>query len=139
MNLLKNALQPTRLLHIMLRVNHLETSINFYTQHMGMRLLRQNDYSQGRFTLAFLGFADEAEATVIELTHNWDTASYQMGNALGHLAFAVRDIYACCENFKAQGIKITRAPAAMRYDSTETIAFIEDPDGYTIELIEKAR
>ncbi len=123
-------------LHTMIRVGNLETSIKFYTEIFKMKLLRKTDYPGGRFTNAFIGYGDESCNTVIELTHNWDTASYDIGTGFGHLAFGVEDIYATCETIRSQGIKITREPGPMKHGTT-VIAFVEDPDGYKIELIEK--
>ncbi len=126
-----------RLLHTMIRVFDLEKSLEFYTRLLGMTLLRKTDYPDGRFTLAFVGFGPEDSHTVIELTHNWDQAEpYALGSGFGHLALAVPDIYQACERLAAAGAKITRAPGPMKHGST-VIAFIEDPDGYKIELIEK--
>lgn len=124
-----------RLLHTMIRVVDLKRSINFYTQVLGMRLLRQKDYESGRFTLAFVGYGDEKENTVIELTHNWDLQEYQQGNAFGHLAIAVDDVYAACEHIRQAGGNITREPGPMKHGNT-LLAFAEDPDGYKIELLE---
>lgn len=125
-----------RLLHTMIRVGDLDRSLDFYTRLLEMRLLRRTDYLEGKFTLAFVGYGDEADSSVIELTHNWDTASYEMGNAFGHLAIGVPDIYAACDRLASEGARITRPPGPMKHGST-VIAFIEDPDGYKIELIEK--
>jgi len=126
-----------RLLHTMLRVGNLERSIAFYTEVLGMRLLRRQDYPEGRFTLAFVGYQDEADGAVIELTHNWDTSSYELGNAFGHIAVAVPDAYRACEEIRARGGKVVREAGPMKHGST-VIAFIEDPDGYKIELIQRA-
>ena len=125
-----------RMLHTMLRVGDLARSIEFYTSVLGMRLLRKNDYQEGRFTLAFLGYQDESEGTVIELTHNWDTTSYELGNAYGHIAIAVDDAYQACEEIKARGGKVVREAGPMKGGIT-VIAFVEDPDGYKIELIQQ--
>ncbi|KLN61464.1 glyoxalase I [Kiloniella spongiae] len=126
-----------RFLHAMIRVLDLEKSIDFYTRHLGMKLLRKNDYPSGKFTLAFLGYGDEDNNTVIELTHNWDqTGAYELGNGFGHLALGVPDIYKTCELLEKEGVNIPRQPGPMAHGST-VIAFIEDPDGYKIELIEK--
>ena len=124
-----------RMLHTMLRVGDLESSLRFYTEVLGMRLLRRKDYPDGRFTLAFVGYGDEADHTVLELTHNWDTASYEIGTAFGHVALGVDDIYRTCETLRAKGAKIVREPGPMKHGGSE-IAFIEDPDGYRIELIQ---
>lgn len=123
-----------RLLHTMLRVGDLDKSIAFYTEIMGMTLLRKHDYPEGKFTLAFLGYGDEKHNTVIELTHNWDTASYELGNGFGHLAIEVPDVYQACERIRAAGGKITREPGPMKHGST-ILAFVEDPDGYKLELL----
>ncbi|EML1600272.1 lactoylglutathione lyase [Burkholderia cenocepacia] len=125
-----------RLLHTMLRVGDLDRSIKFYTELLGMKLLRCEDYPEGRFTLAFVGYEDESTGTVIELTHNWETPSYDLGNGFGHLAVAVDDAYAACEKIKAQGGKVTREAGPMKHGTT-VIAFVEDPDGYKIEFIQK--
>ncbi|MEN2471104.1 lactoylglutathione lyase [Burkholderia sp. GS2Y] len=125
-----------RLLHTMLRVGDLDRSIKFYTELLGMKLLRREDYPEGKFTLAFVGYEDESTGTVIELTHNWDTPSYDVGNGFGHLAVAVEDAYAACEKIKAQGGKVTREAGPMKHGTT-VIAFVEDPDGYKIEFIQK--
>jgi lactoylglutathione lyase len=122
------------MLHTMLRVGDLERSLGFYTQVLGMKLLRRKDYPDGRFTVAFVGYGDEADTAVIELTHNWDTRSYDLGNGFGHVAIAVDDVYAACERIRAKGGKITREPGPMKHGST-VLAFIEDPDGYKIELL----
>lgn len=124
-----------RILHTMLRVGNLEKSLDFYCNVLGMKLLRQKDYPGGKFTLAFVGYGDESENTVIELTHNWDTDSYDIGNGFGHIALGVDDIYKTCEQIKSLGGKVTREPGPMKHGST-VIAFIEDPDGYKIELIQ---
>ncbi|WP_175886379.1 lactoylglutathione lyase [Burkholderia sp. BCC0044] len=125
-----------RLLHTMLRVGDLDRSIKFYTELLGMKLLRREDYPEGKFTLAFVGYEDESTGTVIELTHNWETPSYDLGNGFGHLAVAVEDAYAACEKIKAQGGKVTREAGPMKHGTT-VIAFVEDPDGYKIEFIQK--
>ena len=126
-----------RLLHTMLRVFDLEKSIDFYTRLLGMKLLRRNDYEGGRFTLAFVGYGDEKDTAVLELTHNWDQAEpYTIGSGYGHIAIGVPDIYGTCEQLAKEGVKITRPPGPMKHGST-VIAFIEDPDGYKVELIEK--
>ncbi len=124
-----------RLLHTMLRVGNLERSIEFYTDVLGMKLLRQKEYPDGKFTLAFVGYGDESDTAVIELTHNWDTDSYDLGNGYGHIALGVDDIYATCDELKRRGGKVTREPGPMQHGAT-VIAFVEDPDGYKIELIE---
>ena len=124
-----------RLLHTMIRVGNLDRSIAFYTEVLGMRLLRRHDYPEGKFTLAFVGFQDEAEGAVIELTHNWGVESYELGNGYGHIALEVPDAYAACEAIKARGGKVTREAGPMKHGTT-VIAFVEDPDGYKIELIQ---
>jgi lactoylglutathione lyase len=125
-----------RMLHTMLRVGNLEQSLNFYTEVLGMTLLRKRDYEEGRFTLAFVGYGDEKNHTVLELTHNWDTDSYELGNAYGHIAIAVDDAYKACEEIKARGGKVVREAGPMKGGVT-VIAFVEDPDGYKIELIQQ--
>lgn len=126
-----------RILHTMLRVGDLERSLAFYTEVLGMRLLRRRDYPEGRFTLAFVGYGPESEQAVIELTHNWDTSAYELGNAFGHVALAVADAYAACEQIRARGGKVVREAGPMKHGTT-VIAFVEDPDGYRIELIQSA-
>ncbi|MFW2160581.1 lactoylglutathione lyase [Acinetobacter beijerinckii] len=125
-----------RMLHTMLRVGNLEQSLTFYTEVLGMKLLRQRDYEEGRFTLAFVGYGDEENNTVLELTHNWDTSSYELGNAYGHIAIGVDDAYQACEDIKARGGKVVREAGPMKGGVT-VIAFVEDPDGYKIELIQQ--
>ncbi len=124
-----------RMLHTMLRVGNLEQSLKFYTEVLGMKLLRKRDYEEGRFTLAFVGYGDEENNTVLELTHNWDTSSYELGNAYGHIAIGVENIYATCDDIRASGGIITREPGPVKGGTTE-IAFVKDPDGYAIELIQ---
>ena len=123
-----------RILHTMLRVTNLEQSLQFYTQVLGMKLLRQKDYPEGRFTLAFVGFGDEQSEAVLELTHNWDTKQYELGTAYGHIALEVEDVYSACEKIRAAGGKIVREAGPMKH-STTILAFVEDPDGYKIELL----
>ena len=123
-----------RLLHTMLRVGNLEDSISFYTDVLGMKLLRRKDYPDGKFTLAFLGYGDESDNTVIELTYNWGVDSYDMGSAYGHIAIEVEDVYKAAEDIKARNGKILREAGPMNAGTT-IIAFVEDPDGYPIELI----
>ena len=123
-----------RLLHTMLRVGNLDRSLAFYTDVLGMRLLRRKDYPGGRFTLAFVGYGDERDHTVLELTHNWDTSSYEIGTGYGHIALGVDDIQAVCEDIRAKGGKVVREPGPMK-NGTTVIAFVEDPDGYKVELI----
>jgi len=125
-----------RILHTMLRVGDLEKSIDFYTQVLGMRLLRRKDYPDGKFTLAFVGYQDEADGAVLELTHNWDTSSYDLGTGYGHIALEVEDAYKACEEIKTRGGKVTREAGPMKHGQT-VIAFVEDPDGYKIELIQR--
>jgi lactoylglutathione lyase len=125
-----------RILHTMLRVGDLERSISFYTNVLGMRLLRRKDYPEGKFTLAFVGYGEESENTVLELTHNWGVESYELGGAYGHMALEVDDVYRAAEEIRQRGGKIIREAGPMNAGST-VIAFIEDPDGYQIELIGK--
>mgnify|MGYP001809768945 FL=1 len=125
-----------QMLHTMIRVGNLDASIDFYTRLLGMKLLRRTDYPEGRFTLAFVGYGDENANAVIELTHNWDTGSYDLGTGFGHVALGVPDIHGTCRQLAEAGAKITRPPGPMKHGST-VIAFIEDPDGYKIELIER--
>jgi len=125
-----------RILHTMIRVGDLERSIEFYTEVLGMRLLRRQDYPGGRFTLAFVGYGPEETDAVIELTHNWDTTSYQLGEGFGHIALAVDDARAACEAIRERGGKVVREAGPMKHGTT-VIAFVEDPDGYRIELIER--
>ena len=125
-----------RILHTMLRVGDLERSLAFYTEVLGMRLLRRQDYPDGKFTLAFVGYQDEAEGAVLELTHNWDTACYDLGTGFGHLAVEVPDAAAACEAVRAKGGRVTREAGPMKHGST-VIAFVEDPDGYKIGFIER--
>jgi len=120
----------------MIRVGNLDKSIDFYTRMLGMRLLRRQDYPEGKFTLAFVGYGDEADSSVIELTHNWDTDAYDLGNGFGHLAIGVSDIYQVCEDIRAAGGVISREPGPMKHGNT-VIAFVKDVDGYAIELIER--
>jgi lactoylglutathione lyase len=125
-----------RILHTMLRVGDLARSLRFYCEVLGMQLISREDYPDGKFTLAFLGYGRNPEHAEIELTHNWDTARYELGSAYGHIALGVDDIYATCEKIRAAGGKITREPGPMKHGTT-VIAFLEDPDGYKIELIEQ--
>ncbi len=125
-----------RILHTMLRVGDLDRSLAFYTEVLGMRELRRQDYPGGRFTLAFVGYGLESEGAVLELTHNWDTPAYEIGNGFGHVAIEVPDAYAACEQIRKRGGKVVREAGPMKH-STTVIAFIEDPDGYKIELIQK--
>lgn len=125
-----------RMLHTMLRVGDLERSIAFYTQVLGMRLLRRKDYPEGKFTLAFVGYGDESDHTVLELTYNWGVDRYDLGSAFGHVALEVDDAYRACEDVAAKGGKVVRPAGPMKHGST-VIAFVEDPDGYKIEFIQK--
>ena len=126
-----------RLLHTMLRITNLERSLSFYTEVMGMKLLRRRDYPGGRFTLAFVGYGKESDTAVLELTHNWDTDSYELGSAYGHIAIGVDDIFGTCEAIRSKGGKVVRDPGPMSEGGT-VIAFVEDPDGYKLELIQLA-
>jgi lactoylglutathione lyase len=127
-----------RLLHTMIRVRDLDASLNFYTNLLGMKLLRKRDYPTGKFTLAFVGYGDETDNTVIELTHNWEQAEpYNLGNAFGHLAIGVPDVYKACERLADAGVKIPRPAGPMAHGGS-VIAFIEDPDGYRIELVQRS-
>lgn len=124
-----------RVLHTMLRVGNLQRSIDFYTQVLGMKLLRQQDYPDGKFTLAFVGYGAEIDHTVIELTYNYGVETYEMGGAFGHIAIEVEDAYVMCEQVKKAGVKVLREAGPMKHGNT-VIAFIEDPDGYKIEFIQ---
>jgi lactoylglutathione lyase len=126
-----------RVLHTMIRVGDLDRSIKFYTEVLGMKLLRKKDYPDGKFTLAFVGYGPESEQAVIELTHNWDTPAYDLGNGFGHIALAVEDAYAACTEIKQRGGKVVREAGPMKHGTT-VIAFVEDPDGYKIELIQRS-
>jgi len=123
-------------LHTMIRVGNLDRSISFYTDVLGMKLLRRQDYEGGRFTLAFVGYGSEDEGAVVELTHNWDTERYDLGNGFGHIALEVEDAYAACEEIKRRGGKVVREAGPMQHGTT-VLAFVEDPDGYRIELIQR--
>ena len=125
-----------RFLHTMLRVGDLDRAIEFYTQVLGMRLLRRKDYPDGRFTNVFVGYGDEADVAVVELTHNWDTTRYEPGTGFGHLAVEVDDAYKACEEVKRRGGKVTREAGPMKHGTT-VIAFVEDPDGYKIEFVQR--
>jgi len=125
-----------RLLHVMLRVVDLEKSINFYINILKMKLLRKKDYPEGKFTLAFLGYGEEETHTALELTHNWETHSYEQGNGFGHIAIDVPDVYKACEEIKKSGGKVVREAGPMKHGTT-ILAFVEDPDGYKIELLSR--
>jgi lactoylglutathione lyase len=125
-----------RILHTMLRVGNLERSLAFYTEILGMKLLRRNDYPDGKFTLAFVGYQDETDGAVLELTYNWGVERYELGNAYGHIAIEVPDAYATCEAIKQRGGKVVREAGPMKHGKT-IIAFVEDPDGYKIEFIQQ--
>ncbi len=125
-----------RLLHTMIRVGNLDRSIAFYTEVLGMRLLRRKDYPEGRFTNVFVGYGDEREHAVLELTHNWDTERYDLGSGYGHVAVEVDNAAQACERVRARGGKVTREAGPMKHGTT-VIAFVEDPDGYKIEFIER--
>ena len=125
-----------RILHTMIRVGDLKRSLEFYTRVLGMKLLRQADYPSGRFTNAFVGYDDEAKSAVLELTHNWDTRAYDVGSGYGHVAIEVEDAYKACEEVRNRGGKVTREAGPMKHGTT-VIAFVEDPDGYKIEFIQK--
>jgi lactoylglutathione lyase len=125
-----------RILHTMIRVGNLDRSISFYQDVLGMKLLRRRDYPEGKFTLAFVGYGDEAEHAVLELTHNWETPSYDLGNGYGHVAIEVDDAAAACDRVRTRGGKVTREAGPMKHGTT-VIAFVEDPDGYKIEFIER--
>jgi lactoylglutathione lyase len=125
-----------RLLHTMLRVADLNRSLVFYTDVLGMRLLRKTDFPDGKFTLAFVGYQEESEGAALELTHNWDTSSYDLGNGYGHIALEVDDAYAACATIKEKGGHVVREAGPMKHGKT-VIAFVEDPDGYKIELVQR--
>ena len=127
-----------RILHTMIRVGDLQRSLDFYTQVLGMRLLRKTDYESGRFTNAFVGYEDESKAAVLELTHNWDTKSYDLGTGYGHVALEVEDAYKACDEVRNRGGKVTREAGPMKHGTT-VIAFVEDPDGYKIEFVQRKR
>ena len=124
-----------RILHTMIRVGDLEKSLDFYTDVLGMKLLRKADYPDGKFTLAFVGYDSEENSSVLELTHNWDTKNYELGSGYGHIAIGVDDAYAACDAVRNKGGKVTREAGPMKHGTT-VIAFVEDPDGYKIELIQ---
>ncbi|MBI2318051.1 MAG: lactoylglutathione lyase [Betaproteobacteria bacterium] len=126
-----------RILHTMIRVTDLERSLRFYTEVLGMRVLRRKEYPEGKFTNTFVGYGDESQGAVIELTYNWGVSSYEMGNAFGHLAIGVEDVYKTCEEVKRLGGKVTREAGPMKFNPAAVIAFVEDPDGYKIELVRR--
>ena len=126
-----------RILHTMLRVGDLDRSLAFYTEVLGMKLLRRQDYPDGKFTLAFVGYQPESEGAVLELTHNWSVETYELGTAYGHIALAVPDAYKACDEIRARGGKVVREAGPMKHGST-VIAFVEDPDGYKVELIQRS-
>ncbi len=129
-----------RMLHTMYRVTDLDKSLAFYTEVLGMRLLRRKDYPEGKFTLAFVGYGDEAENTVLELTHNWETDEYDLGTGYGHIAIEVDDVYQACDQIKARGGQVVREAGPMKNSNSGTIlAFVKDPDGYLIELLSPQR
>lgn len=125
-----------RFLHTMIRVNNLEKSLQFYTGVLGMKLLSRHDYPEGKFTLAFVGYGDSKDDSAIELTYNWDRDSYTLGDAFGHIALGVEDVYKTCDEIRTKGGKVAREPGPMKHGTT-VIAFVEDPNGYKIELIER--
>ena len=124
-----------RLLHTMLRVKDLDETLRFYTEQFGMKLLRRRDYPEGKFTLAFVGYGDEKDHSVLEFTHNWGRSQYDLGDAYGHVAIGVDDIDGTCQSLRVAGVKITREPGPMKHGTT-LIAFVEDPNGYKVELIQ---
>ena len=132
-----SAFQEARLLHTMLRVRDLDRSLAFYVNRLGMTVLRRQEFTEGRFTLVFVGYGAERHATVIELTHNWDDRDYVLGSAYGHLAVEVVDLSAAIAELAALGVRITRAPGPLKGDLTQLIAFVADPDGYSVELIQR--
>jgi lactoylglutathione lyase len=127
-----------RILHTMIRVGDLDRSLEFYTKVLGMKELRRSDYPEGRFTNCFVGYGDEAQTAVLELTHNWDTKSYELGTGYGHVAVEVEDAYGACEEVTRRGGKVTRPAGPMKHGKT-VIAFVEDPDGYKIEFVQRKR
>lgn len=137
MNAPPNRLAGARMLHTMLRVRDLERALDFYVGKLGMQLLRRQDFADQRFTLAFVGYGREHDTTVIELTHNWDVDGYELGTAFGHVAIGVEDVYLAAASLADQGVRVTRPAGPLKGDVRELIAFVEDPDGYKIELIER--
>ena len=139
---IRQSVIPSRILYTMFRVTDLERSVSFYKDALGMKEQRRENFTEGRFTLVFLGYGDEAANAVIELTYNWDESSYQLGNGYGHVALGVSNIVAACQRFEQMGVKVIRQPGPMSFAVDETghkenIAFIEDPDGYKIELVQQ--
>ncbi len=124
-----------RMMHTMLRVTDLDRALAFYCDVLDMRLIRRKDYPEGRFTLAFVGYGDEHDSTVLELTHNWDTSAYEMGGAYGHIALGVEDVYKTCDRIRERGGKIAREAGPMKGGRT-VLAFVEDPDGYKVEILQ---
>lgn len=124
-----------RMMHTMLRVTDLDRALGFYVDVLDMKLIRRKDYPEGRFTLAFVGYGDESASTVLELTHNWDTNAYDLGSAYGHIAIGVDDVYQTCDRIRERGGKIVRDAGPMKGGRT-VIAFVEDPDGYKVELLQ---
>jgi lactoylglutathione lyase len=122
------------MLHTMLRVTNLEESLKFYCEILGMKLLRKHDFPSGKFTLAFVGYGDESDTTVLELTHNWDVSGYELGDAYGHIAIGVDDVYAACDRIRERGGNVVRDAGPMK-GGTAVIAFVEDPDGYKVEIV----
>ncbi len=127
-----------RMLHTMLRVTNLDESLKFYCEVLGMKLLRKHDFPSGKFTLAFVGYGDESETTVLELTHNWEVSSYDLGDAYGHIAIGVDDVYAACDRIRERGGNVVRDAGPMK-GGTAVIAFVEDPDGYKVEIVAERR
>lgn len=129
-------LGQTRFLHAMLRVRDLDRSLDFYVARLGMRLLRRKDFPEGRFTLAFVGYGTENDATVLELTHNWGEHRYELGTAFGHVAIGVTDVFAAADQLAERGVRVIRPAGPLKGDASELIAFVEDPDGYQVELVQ---
>lgn len=127
-----------RMLHTMLRVTDLDASLKFYCEILGMKLLRKHDFPSGKFTLAFVGYGEESDTAVLELTHNWDVSSYELGDAYGHIAIGVDDVYAACDRIRERGGKVVRDAGPMK-GGTAVIAFVEDPDGYKVEIVAERR
>lgn len=133
------ALLDARLLHTMLRVTDLERSLAFYVGRLGMRLLRRKDFHEDRFTLAFIGYGDEQDVAVLELTHNWDGREYSLGTAYGHIAIGVADVYHAARTLEQAGVQVIRPAGPLKGDAGEHIAFVLDPDGYRVEIIQRRR